>query len=314
MKKIILLLTLYVIAITSYAQGNSGLGFNYQAVIRGADGFVLPSKNVELNFSLFPGQHATTATWIETHKVKTDDFGTIGVIVGKGQRTGGTVENFADINFAGVFYWLKIELVDGSKTTLVNYSQLTSVPYAEVASNAFGMPAGSIIPFGGSADKVPAGWLLCDGREISRSEYANLYDAIAVSWGYGNNSTTFNVPDMRGMFMRGVSDNSGRDKDVDSRLPLKEGGNSGNNVGSYQEDAIRNITGTLSGQSGQESSTPNGTGAFTISGLSRYAQLTGGGTKMPNYSLSFDASNAENVSVGSDNRPQNVYVNYIIKY
>jgi len=61
---------------------NSGRGFNYQAVVRGADGFVMPSKPVELRFSLMTGQQATQASWVETHSVTTDALGTIGVTVG----------------------------------------------------------------------------------------------------------------------------------------------------------------------------------------------------------------------------------------
>lgn len=44
---------------------------------------------------------------------------------------------------------------------------------------------------------IPSGWLLCNGQAVSRSTYAALFTAIGTTWGVGNGSTTFNVPDMR---------------------------------------------------------------------------------------------------------------------
>lgn len=63
------------------------------------------------------------------------------------------------------------------------------------------IPAGSVAPFSGSV--VPDGWLLCDGREVSRSLYLNLFSAVGIAHGQGDNSTTFNLPDYRGQFLRG---------------------------------------------------------------------------------------------------------------
>ena len=308
MKKIIFSLFVAVSFVT-YGQGNSGLGFNYQAVVRGADGFVLPKQNVELRFSLMPGQQATQASWIETHNVTTDAFGTIGVTVGKGTKVGSGKETFAEIvNFAAIHYWLKVEIKEGSSYRELSYTALASVPYSEVATNAVSSPVGSVMPFAGDASKVPAGWLLCDGSAVSRSEYAALYAVISTDWGFGNNSTTFNLPDMRGMFLRGVTGSSTDDADAATRVQRKEGGNSGNKVGSYQGDAIRNITGYVN-------SIPNGksgtSGAFYRTVVDGNGNHALGGE---NSNLYFDASKDPNVNVGSDNRPKNVYVNYIIKY
>ena len=57
-------------------------------------------------------------------------------------------------------------------------------------------PAGAMVMFGGAS--APTGWLLCDGAAVSRTTYAALFAAIGTTWGVGNGSTTFNVPDMRG--------------------------------------------------------------------------------------------------------------------
>lgn len=64
-----------------------------------------------------------------------------------------------------------------------------------------GLPPGTVVPFGGVS--APNGWLLCDGSEISRSTYADLFAAISTHHGAGNGSTTFNIPDLRQRFVLG---------------------------------------------------------------------------------------------------------------
>jgi microcystin-dependent protein len=58
------------------------------------------------------------------------------------------------------------------------------------------LPSGMLAPFGGSA--APAGWLLCNGVAVSRTTYAALFAAIGTTWGAGDGSATFNVPNMLG--------------------------------------------------------------------------------------------------------------------
>lgn len=309
-------LFLFIAALVTFAANaqNSGLGFNYQAVVRNANGVLLVNTDVILRVSLYPGQNANTPTWVEIHVVHTDISGCFGITVGKGERDNSSiVQNYSDVNFSIIYYWLKIEILEGDTYREINYSQLPSSPYAEVAYNTL-IPAGVIVPFGGQVDKIPSGWLLCDGSEISRTDYINLYDAIGVCWGIGNGATTFNLPDMRGMFLRGVSGGSGKDPDASSRLVLNNnGGNTGNNVGSYQGDAIRNITGEIHGtgsDDGPLASASAGTGA--MSAYKRQGCNGAAGASDGGFNFDFNASRV--VPVGSDNRPKNVYVNYIIKY
>ena len=63
-------------------------------------------------------------------------------------------------------------------------------------------PIGTILPYGGST--VPTGWLLCDGSAVSRTTYADLFGVIGTSFGSGNGSTTFNLPDMRESVPKGA--------------------------------------------------------------------------------------------------------------
>jgi microcystin-dependent protein len=68
-------------------------------------------------------------------------------------------------------------------------------------------PVGSIIQFAG--ELLPTGFLLCDGSALLRSEYTDLFNVISVTWGSGDNSTTFNIPDLRNRFLRSSGTISG---------------------------------------------------------------------------------------------------------
>lgn len=312
MKRLSFLLVLMV-AFATFAQ-NSGLGFNYQAVVRNVDGMLLANSDVSLRISLYPGQMASTPTWVETHNAHTDISGSFGINVGSGSRDANSnVTNYADIDFTAAYYWLKIEILEGNNWREVSFSQLPSSPYSEVAHNA--VPSGMIVAFAGPTENIPAGWLLCDGSEVSRSQYINLYNAIGVAWGAGDNSTTFNLPDLRGMFLRGVAgtDTIG-DPDAENRIArYNNGGNIGNNVGSYQGDAIRNITGAVRDNIiGYSTNTDTSNHEGSLNWIDVKSVGVRKGTSWDGFTgISFDASLV--VPVGSDNRPKNAYVTYIIK-
>lgn len=75
---------------------------------------------------------------------------------------------------------------------------------AELSSGVSGLSTvktGTIHAFGGSS--APSGYLLCDGSAVSRTTYASLFAAIGTTWGVGNGSTTFNLPDGRGRYFFG---------------------------------------------------------------------------------------------------------------
>jgi microcystin-dependent protein len=70
-----------------------------------------------------------------------------------------------------------------------------------------GFPVGSILMYGGSS--APDGWLLCDGNDVSRNTYSELFAAIGETFGIGDGSTTFNLPDLRGRSPIGGGQGSG---------------------------------------------------------------------------------------------------------
>src|SRR5580692_10411038 len=76
-------------------------------------------------------------------------------------------------------------------------------------------PSGAVMAFAGAS--APEGWLVCDGSAVSRTQYATLFAAIGTAHGSGDGTTTFQLPDYRGRFLRGVDDGQGRDPDAATR-------------------------------------------------------------------------------------------------
>lgn len=78
-----------------------------------------------------------------------------------------------------------------------------------ITSSASGVKAGTVAYFGASS--APAGWLKANGAAVSRTLYGALFTAIGTTYGVGDGSTTFNVPDLRGEFLRALDDGRGVD-------------------------------------------------------------------------------------------------------
>jgi len=81
-----------------------------------------------------------------------------------------------------------------------------------------GLPAGGILDWAGPT--APDGFLLCDGAAVSRATYGNLFSAIGTTWGIGDGSSTFNVPDLRGRAAIG----SGTGTGLSGRTIAQKGG------------------------------------------------------------------------------------------
>jgi microcystin-dependent protein len=80
--------------------------------------------------------------------------------------------------------------------------------FAPITNTVVTQPVGTINPYAGSDATVPAGWLFCGGQAVSRTTYADLFAVIGSTYGAGDGSTTFNVPDLRGRVLAG-KDNMG---------------------------------------------------------------------------------------------------------
>jgi microcystin-dependent protein len=107
-------------------------------------------------------------------------------------------------------------LADGSRdfSAKVSYSSHPTfsadteiVDKKYVDDNAVATPVGAVMDYAGSS--APSGWLLCYGQAVSRTTYADLFAAIGTTYGVGDGSTTFNVPDLRGRVTAGKDDMGG---------------------------------------------------------------------------------------------------------
>lgn len=158
-------------------------------------------------------------------------------------------------------------------------------------------PAGIVMPYAGTS--APSGFLMCDGSAVSRYTYSRLFNIVGTSHGTGDGSTTFNLPDYRGRFLRGVDGGAGNDPDAASRTAMNTGGNTGDNVGSIQADEYESHNHQVSMYDG------GGGNAFGTSGS---------GTRGQSGSTGAGAFQNSNTSGGNETRPKNANVHYIIKY
>lgn len=150
-------------------------------------------------------------------------------------------------------------------------------------------PSGSIVMYGGTS--APTGYILCDGSAVSRTTNANLFAAISTAYGVGDGTTTFNVPDFRGIFPRGVDNGAGNDPDTSSRTAVN-GGNAGDNVGSNQTSEFASHSHVINGFN--DASTPSFVAIIA-------------GASIPETSSTAAAGGS------TETRPINLYVNFIIK-
>lgn len=91
-----------------------------------------------------------------------------------------------------------------------------------------GIPPGTIIHYAGRT--VPSGWLICNGADVSRTDYAALFAAIGTIYGAGNGSTTFGLPNLNGRFFEGTTYTG--------------------SVGTYHSAGLPNISGEYQGGDG----------------------------------------------------------------
>lgn len=206
---------------------------NYQGKLTDAAGGNLGAGQYTLRFKLFDAAAEGTLVWGEERGV-TVVGGVFNVILGGAGANpvaGAAVNNLA-FAFGGAERFLETTIVSGpgvaAEHVLAPRQQLMSVPFAvkaEAAGNAQNsenlngkpgsvwMPPGGMIAYGGAAD--PDGWLICDGRALGRTgTYAGLFAAIGTAYGTGDGSTTFNIPDSRGLVLRasGTQNLNGRAK------------------------------------------------------------------------------------------------------
>lgn len=153
---------------------------------------------------------------------------------------------------------------------------------------------GQVIMWGGSTPAT--GYLEMDGSAISRTTYADLFAAIGTTFGAGDGSTTFNLPDARGEFIRGWDNGRGID--------------SGRALGSFQDHAIPDISGTFKGYTAASAAAT--TGPFSSDAATLGGPQTVDNSGEGQNTVTFDPSTVTNVA--DETRPRNIALMFCIKY
>lgn len=140
-------------------------------------------------------------------------------------------------------------------------------------------PAGAVQAF--ARNTAPTGWLKANGQAVSRTAYARLFAAIGTTFGTGDGSTTFNVPDLRGEFIRGWDDGRGVD--------------TGRAFGSAQADELESHTHGILANGNDDISPVGGTTNYRPGGDTAMTGVTGS-------------------TGGTETRPRNIALLYCIRF
>jgi microcystin-dependent protein len=209
---------------------------------------------------------------------------------------------------------------DGTSGQFLQTDGSANLSWGTVAASSL-FASGMVIPYAGSS--APSGWLLAYGQAVSRTTYSDLFSVISTTYGAGDGSTTFNLPDLRGRVVAGQDDMGGVSAD---RLTDQSGGLNGDTLGdtggsethTLTEAQLASHTHAISSITIQGISSP---GSGTRSGLSFVPEGTGGttvtGTTGATVGGTTFAHTASLANTGSDSAHNNVQptiiLNYIIK-
>lgn len=214
-----------------------------------------------------------------------------------------------------------------------NYPGLVVGNSAQVGSQTAEMlaPPGMVSFF--ARPSLPSGWLEANGAAISRSTYAALFAAIGVTYGAGNGSSTFTLPDLRGMFLRAYDAGRG----VDPGRPFASSQSSANlshghagatdSAGSHAHGGSTDVAGDHNHQEGS-TAVGNAFGGGTFNGNQAYNNGAFAAWRNPltstdgghahNIGTDTQGAHAHNVSVnasgGAESRPINMALYAFIKF
>lgn len=322
-----------VLASAVFVFAQSDIKISIQGTLKDANSSAVDDGAYDVTFRLYNTNSGGTAVWEETANVQ--------VSGGVYSHRLGSIEaldasDFSETLFVGV----EVNGVELSPRTELTYAPYTlNTQFAARAGN--GVPAGSMMPFAGPLNRVPDDYIPCDGRALSSSEYPELFAAIGTAWGNGttgigsqNGNTDFNVPDSRGVFLRGWANGESTDPDRSFRSASAAGGATGDNVGTYQGDEFESHNHTMDSagghthtinDGGSHSHGLNGTdGVMSFSGEgaegnggdgagARVSDTDSGGTHSHTMQSAGSHMHTISSSGGNETRSKNIAVLYIIK-
>lgn len=180
------------------------------------------------------------------------------------------------------------EFPNGIKSSAITDADGTGAPsFPFGAEGIESVPAGALMHF--SMDTPPTGWLKANGAAISRTTYSALFDAIGTTFGAGDGSTTFDLPDLRGEFMRSWDDGRGVD--------------SGRSFGTFQDHQFQTHAHSFRG----------GASIFSRSS-GRYQDIVTANVHDGDAPLRTVPSSVVSGNRGAETRPRNIAMLACIKY
>ena len=177
-----------------YATGQANIAIGTGAAINLTTG----SNNIFIGYSIEP-QDPTASNQLNIGNI----------IFGNGIDGTGTTLSSGNIGIGVTAPSEKLEVNGKTKTTTLQVTTGAadgSVLQSDASGNAtwapVGMPTAALTPYAGAS--APSGWLICDGSAVNRTTYAALFAIVGTTYGAGDGSTTFNLPDLQGRVPVGV--------------------------------------------------------------------------------------------------------------
>ena len=242
MKKLLLLglFMLFAFPAVSYCEITSEMEIRYTARLKKYTDPITASTKVEFRYYKGGNENGGgTQIYSETHNVTPNSSGIFTVTLNPDLK-------YSDWRAGDI--WVGIS-VNNNSEELRPREKLMAQPYAiHSKTSGNGVPPGTIIAFAGPVANAPAGYLLCDGQSYPRSKYPDLFEAIDTVYG-GVGTNDFNVPDFRGVFLRGAGSQTvnistkGADPSANKANVIV----TANPLAQVQGDAIRNLEGELNG-------------------------------------------------------------------
>lgn len=199
-------------------------------------------------------------------------------------------------------------ILTGLYTTVTLYSN--GVAWLVIGGSTSSVPVGAVMDFAGPT--APTGWLLCYGQNVSRTIYASLFAVLGTTYGAGDGSTTFGIPDARGRVIAGQDDMGGVSA---NRLTAQSDGVDGDTLGASGGTETHTLTEAqlaahnhefYASSLGGSGNATGGVNAFSTS----FAGFTSGGAT---YNDVFPASATQGINdTGSDAAHNNVQPTLIL--
>ena len=212
----------------------SGTGYAEATIVAGSvevdnltlNGNAITSTNTDGNITITPNGTGE----VDITKVDIDSGAIDGTTIGANSAAAGTFTNLtASTNLTLASGATVTGILDednfasDSDTALATQQSIKAYIASQLTAST---PAGVITPYAGTS--APTGYLLCHGQAVSRTTYADLFSAISTTYGIGDGSSTFNLPDLRGRVVAGQDDMGGTSA---NRLTNQSGGLDGDTLG-----------------------------------------------------------------------------------